>query len=133
MEACDGSVTLGKMVCAVSEYAEVCIRVWRLSIGASEMASGRRPSMDRINTRRARGAGVAVMVGVRVSVGVAVTVSVAVALGVDVSAGDSEGSGVAVVTPGSVGIWQASRLRSRKTYRKNERGLEIVIGVLNQR
>ena len=53
-------------------------------MGASEMASGRKPSMDRISTRRARGAGVGVKVGVEAAVagGVAVCVAVGVAVGV---------------------------------------------------
>jgi len=53
-------------------------------MGASEMASGRKPSMDRISTRRARGAGVGVKVGVEVAVagGAEVCVAVGVAEGV---------------------------------------------------
>ena len=60
--------------------------VIRFGMGASEMASGRRPSMDRIITRFARTAGVGVKVGSGVSVGggVSVAVSVGVTLGVEV-------------------------------------------------
>ena len=50
-----------------------------MGIGASEMASGRSPSIDRISTRDARGEGVGV--SVTVEVGVAVSVAVAVCVG----------------------------------------------------
>ena len=85
MDVCDGSVELGKIVRAESEYAPFCIKFMRLGMGARGMASGRKPSMDRISTRRARGAGV----GVRVCVGVVVNVgeggAVAVEVGVAVA------------------------------------------------
>ena len=70
--------------------------------------------MDRINTRRARGAGVGVIVGVDVSVGVALAVEVAVSVGGSVSVGGNVGSGVDVASPGTFGNWQASRSSNEK-------------------
>jgi len=61
-------VTLGYIVCADKVYAALCIKDVRFGMGASEMALGRKPSMDRISTRRARGAGVGVKVDVEVAV-----------------------------------------------------------------
>ena len=64
------------------------MRFIRFGIGAREMTSGRSPSMDRINTRRARGAGVEVSVAVGTDISVAVadggTVAVHVMVGADV-------------------------------------------------
>jgi hypothetical protein len=51
MDECETSVTLGYTVCALSVYAEFCIRDVRFDMGASAMASGRSPSMDRISAR----------------------------------------------------------------------------------
>src|SRR5512147_2832920 len=91
MEECDGRVELGKMVCAVSEYALDCIKFIKLGIGASSMASGRNPSMLRMMTRFAMGAGVAVKVGggrgVSVGDGVNVYVAVITADGIDCGVG----------------------------------------------
>ena len=56
-------------------------------MGASGMASGRKPSMERIRTRRAGGAGVGVKVGSGVRVGVEVRVGVGVRVGVAVGSG----------------------------------------------
>ena len=74
---------LGNIVCAVREYAPLFIRAIKLGMGASGIASGRKPSMDRISTRRARGAGVAVAVIVGDNVNVGRIVAVAVAVDVD--------------------------------------------------
>jgi len=79
------------------------MRAIRFGIGAREMASGRRPSMDRINTRRARTVGVGVKVSVCVSVAVAVAVDVAVGVVVRVSVGGNVGRGVVVADPGRLG------------------------------
>jgi hypothetical protein len=54
MEACEGSVELGKIVCATSEYALSLIRAFKVYIGARSIASGRRPSMLRIRARVGR-------------------------------------------------------------------------------
>jgi len=56
-------------------------------MGANPMASGRKPSIDRMMTRFANGAGVGVTVGEGVSVCVAVTVGVSVGEGVAVRVG----------------------------------------------
>ena len=87
MEECETNVTLGYTVCADKVYALFCINASKFGIGASEIRSGRSPSMDRINTRRARGVGVGVIVGADVSVAVAVRVGVAVCVGVRVAVG----------------------------------------------
>ena len=123
MEACDTSVTLGNTVCAPSENAPLCISVTRFGMGASEIASGRSPSMERITTRRAGGAKVGVSVGEGVSVGVAVNVCVAVAVceavgvrvGVWVAVDVCEAVGGRKENPGAPGIWQASRTSNEKT------------------
>lgn len=91
MEAWDGSVALGKMVCAFNVYALLCIRSRRFGMGAARMASGRSPSMDRIRTREARGGDVGVKVGV--CVGASVAVAVAVWVGVSVKAAVRDGVG----------------------------------------
>jgi hypothetical protein len=89
MEVWAGSVELGNIVCAERVYAPLDISAIRFGMGASAMASGRKPSMVRISARRARGAGVGVMVGVevKVNVGVRVKVGVTVAVGVDEGVG----------------------------------------------
>lgn len=86
-------------------------------MGASEMASGRKPSMDRISARRARGAGVGVMVsvGVNVNVGVTVDVEVTVIVAVD------EGVNVADNGARLLGIWQAKRSRKARVVRRRVR------------
>jgi len=98
------------MVCALSEYALLCIRASRFGMGASEIASGRSPSMDRINTRRACGVGV--VVGVCVAVSVAVAVNVAVEIGVGVRVDVRLGREVAVAkgNPARLSVWQAQRM-----------------------
>ena len=63
MDAWDGRVELGKMVCALSVYAPLCINAITFVIFASAMASGRSPSKVTINTREIVGVGVAVFVG----------------------------------------------------------------------
>ena len=83
-------------------------------MGASEIASGRKPSMDRISTRRARGAGVGVMVSVGVNVNVGVTVIVAVGDGVNVAGCNFM----------PLGIWQA---KSNKRTRINGMRLRLFI------
>src|SRR5688572_4411775 len=70
IEAWAGNVALNRIVFAESVYAEFCINAIRLGMGASAIASGRKPSMDRIRTRLARGAGVNVKVGSGVKVAV---------------------------------------------------------------
>jgi len=84
MDVWAGSVALGSIICADRVYTALCIKDVRFGMGASEMASGRKPSMDRNSTQRARGAGVGVKVGVEVAVagGVAVCVAVCVTVGV---------------------------------------------------
>jgi len=86
-------------------------------MGASAIASGRRPSMDRITTRRARGAAVGATVGVDVSVAVCVAVTVAVNVGgsvaVSVAVGGVRGD------PGRLGIWQANRRINEKKDRNS--------------
>ena len=77
--------------------------------------SGRSPSMERISTRRASGAGVGVMVGVGVSVAVAVCVGVAEAVAVDVRVGVKVGRGVAVANIVAFGIWHARRRSNKRT------------------
>jgi hypothetical protein len=76
--------------------------------------------MDRIKTRRARGAGV----GVTVSVGVSVEVGVAVSVGVSVGVSEAVTVGVGP-TNGNLppGTWQASRIRITKIDRKIPWGL----------
>jgi hypothetical protein len=77
--------------------------------------------MDRITTRRAGGAKVAVGVGGCVAVSVGIGVSVAVAVGVGVREGVNVRVGVEVGAPKgrppTVGIWQASRIRKEKIAR----------------
>jgi hypothetical protein len=83
MEAWDGNVELGYMVCAVKEYAPFFINFRTFGMGASSIASGRSPSMLRMITRCfgvGVGVSVKVAVGVRVSVGEGVIVNVGVAL-----------------------------------------------------
>jgi hypothetical protein len=74
------------IVCAVSEYAPLCINAITFVIFASAIASGRRPSKLTIKTRSMGGAAVAVneIVGTRVSVSVAGS---GVLLGVRVAVG----------------------------------------------
>ena len=84
MEACDTRVTLGNTVCAPKENALLCISANRVGMGATAIASGRSPSIERIRTRRAKGAKVGVSVGEGVSLGIAVRVAVAVGLKVGV-------------------------------------------------
>jgi hypothetical protein len=60
------------------------MRPMRFGIGANKIASGRRPSIDTIRTRRVEGRGVCVAVGISVSVAVAVSVAVTVAVDVAV-------------------------------------------------
>jgi hypothetical protein len=83
MEAWDGSVALGKIVCAVSEYAPLLINSIKFGIGVSSIASGRSPSMLMMITRFfgvGVGVIVCVIVGTRVCVGVGVIVAVGVAV-----------------------------------------------------
>ena len=87
MEAWEINVTLGCTVCALSVYAELAMSACKFGMGASAMASGRSPSMDRISTRRARGSGVGVTLGVNVAVAVAVAVGVNVDIGGNVALG----------------------------------------------
>lgn len=91
------------------------------------MASGRIPSIDRIMTRRARGAGVAVAEGKGVSVGGRVAVTVAVRVGGCVAVAVAVGG-----ARGLLGIWQASRSRIEKTDKTSLRTLfeSIVIDSL---
>ena len=67
MDAWDGRVELGKMVCALSVYAPLCINAITFVIFASAMASGRSPSKVTINTREIFGVGVTVFVGTMTS------------------------------------------------------------------
>ena len=76
---------LGKTVRAPNENAPLCMRPMRFGMGANKIASGRRPSMDTITTRRVEGTKVGVCVAVGVSVGVAVAVCVVVAVAVNVA------------------------------------------------
>ena len=71
--------------------------------------------MDRISTRRARGAGVGVMVGVSVSVTVAVAADVAVCEGVAEAVVVSVGGGVSAASPGRLGIWHARMRTTERT------------------
>jgi len=103
MEVCETSVTLGYTVCAVREYADRSSSDVRNGIGASGMASGRKPSMERIKTRRARGVGVGVMEGLRVVVAVGRRVAVGVCVGVSVG------------RMGAACSWQVSAVRQRLT------------------
>jgi hypothetical protein len=77
-------------------------------MGASEIASGRNPSMDRISTREARGWGM--------GIGEAVDVGAGVPVGVDVAVCITVGGTVEVATAGNgaagFGIWQARRITS---------------------
>ena len=114
MEVWDGSVALGYIVRAESVYAPLFIRAIRFGMGASGIASGRKPTMDKISTRCAGGAGVGVMVNVGVNVNVGVTVIVAVLDGVDVA-------GCILMPPG---IWQA---KSNKRTRINGMRLRLFI------
>ena len=103
------------------------MRSIRFGMGANKIASGRRPSMEMITTRRVEGTGVSVCVAVGVSVGVAVAVSVAVAVAVNVAVAVCVEVGVKVDVyvgvggakgnPTTVGIWHASRLSNKKTER----------------
>jgi hypothetical protein len=92
----------------------------RFGIGAIAMASGRRPSIETITTRRAGGAKVGVGVGVGVSVGVGVWVGVAVDVSVGVMDGVnvSVGVGVGPKIGALLGIWQASRMNRERAKRK---------------
>jgi hypothetical protein len=85
---------------------------------AAVMASGRMPSMDRIMTRRARGAGVGVAEGKGVSVGGWVAVTVAVRVGGCVAVAVAVGG-----TRGLLGTWQASRSRMETTDKTSLRTL----------
>lgn len=58
MEAWDGSVVLGRMVCAFNVYAPLCINDNTLTMFAAAIASGRSPSKLTINTREIAGVGV---------------------------------------------------------------------------
>ena len=69
----------------------------RFGMGASAIASGRSPSMDRISTRVACGGGV----GVTVSLGAKVAVSIAVAVWVGVSVNVEVKAGVGGMTVGA--------------------------------
>src|SRR6186997_885657 len=101
------------------------MRPMRFGMGANKIASGRRPSMEMITTRRVEGRGVGVCVGVDVSVGVAVAVSVAVAVAVNVAVAVCVAVGVNVEVdvevggakgnPARVGTWQASRISNNET------------------
>jgi len=93
MDECAGNVTLGMMVCAPKVYAPVCISDNTLTISASAIASGRKPSKLTINTRWNFGAGVDVAVGRGVAVGW--SVGVLIGLGVVVGGGATVGAGVA--------------------------------------
>jgi hypothetical protein len=115
MEACEIKVTLGCTVWALRVYALLCIKLRRFGMGAMEMASGRRPSMDRISTRRARAVGVGVKAGVDVSVAVPVVVTVAGTVDVRVIVGLNVGSGVAVAGPGRLGPWHPTSMSIEKT------------------
>ena len=99
-------MTLGKTVRAPNENAPLCIRPTRFGMGAGKMASGRRPSMDTITTRRAGGANVGVRVGegvsVKVAVAVAVNVAVCESVGVKVNVGVEVGG--ARGSPAATGI-----------------------------
>lgn len=100
------------MVCAVSEYALDCIRFIKLGIGVSSIASGRRPSILRMMTRFAIGAGVAVKVGG----GSGVSLGDGVNVGVEVIAADGVGCGV-----GDEAVpWQA-RILIKSNVQRNER------------
>jgi hypothetical protein len=90
IDACDGSVELGKMVCALRLEAPEAIKASSAVIGVSSITSGRSPSKLMISTRDTSGAGVGESVGVRVGSGVKVAVGAAV----DVKVAD--GSGVSV-------------------------------------
>ena len=68
--------------------------------------------MEMINTRRASGAGVDVIVGADVSVTVAVRAGVAVSVGASVAEGVRVGE---AGKPAMFGIWQASRRKIIKT------------------
>lgn len=77
-------------------------------MGARRMASGRSPSMERISTRDARGAGVGVK-GIAVKVAVA-AVDVAVGTKIGVSVGNGEGD---ASTGATVEVLQASSANSK--------------------
>jgi len=100
MEEWAGKVALGRIVCAVNEYALVFISSSRFGMGASSIASGRSPSILRMITRWIARLGVGVVVtdgeGCAVSDGDA-----------NVAVGFSVGCGA--VTVAGVDIWQASK------------------------
>src|SRR5574337_1165118 len=106
IEACEGRVELGRMVCAESVYAPSRMRSKTLGMGANSIESGRQPSMLRIRTRLTAGCGASVAVGLEA--GVAVSMGMRVVPGVD------EGSGAAVGATARPGTWQASaRIKAR--------------------
>jgi hypothetical protein len=131
-----GRVRLGKIVCAPREYAPLCIRPIRFGMGAGKMASGRSPSMAKINTRRAGGAkvGIGMAEAVGVAVGSGVWVMVAVAVNVEVGArvgiGETVGNKVGGIrgSSASAGVWQASRIRMHKISRNGLRVRSIFMG-----
>lgn len=86
-------------------------------MGTIPIASGRRPSMDRITTRAAWTAGV----GAAVAVSVCVAAGVNVGTGVSVSTGVAEAATVTVGagtgSPPRLGNWHARRMTIEKTDR----------------
>ena len=106
---------LGYIVRAEREYAAPPIKLMRFGMGAREMASGRKPSMESISTRRARGVGV----GVRVSVGIIVEVDVIAIVGVTVSVVVAEGVEAADHICIPLGNWQAKIDKKTKVKRKH--------------
>jgi hypothetical protein len=94
IEACDGNVTEGKMVCAANEYAPRPANPWMFGEAVCCNASGRSPSMEMMTTRLDAGVGegvtdgdaMGVAVGVLSGGRVAFTVRVAEAMGGTVGA-----------------------------------------------
>ena len=111
MEECETSVTLGSTVCAESENAEVCIKAIRFGMGANAIASGRKPSMLRMITRRISGNGVSVGDSVFVDVGVNAMVGTRVDIEVGLSAAGNVGIEVGVSV--RVDNWHAIKSASR--------------------
>ena len=72
------------------------MRAKRFGMGASAMASGRSPSMDKISTRVACGAGVGVRVAVDAGVPVSVGAVVCVGVSVNVDVKDAVGGTISM-------------------------------------
>jgi hypothetical protein len=94
------------------------MRAIRFGMGACEIASGRRPSIDTMTTRRAGGAKVGVGVGVSMAVAARVAVAVGVRVGVRVCVNVVVRVDVKVESrkdgPGVLDSWQASESSKEK-------------------